>query len=296
MSEAQLRLIDLLTERAVAGLDADRAAELESLLDAYPEWNNDSFDMAAAAIELAIAPEPAPMPAHLRERLLASAAEVVPVERPADRESHGSQPPAPEAPARSSGEADVLSFAPRRDSTDAASSAARSSSLSAWGGWLAAAAALVIAVIGWWPSSAPPADPVVIATAAQEREAFVAAGADLVRVDWTATDDETATGASGDVVWSTAEQRGYMRFAGLATNDPGTYQYQLWVFDAERDERYPVDGGVFDIPAGADEVVVPIDARLPVANATLFAITIEPPGGVVVSTRERIALVASVGP
>ena len=43
-----------------------------------------------------------------------------------------------------------------------------------------------------------------------------------------------------------------MRFRGLAANNPTQIQYQLWMFDAERDERYPVDGGVFDVPAGGD--------------------------------------------
>ena len=47
-----------------------------------------------------------------------------------------------------------------------------------------------------------------------------------------------------------------------------------------------------DIPAGATEVVVPIDAKVAVGEPYLFAITVEPPGGVVVSSRERIALVA----
>ncbi len=43
------------------------------------------------------------------------------------------------------------------------------------------------------------------------------------------------------------------------------------------------------------EVVVEIDAKLPVAEAALFAITVEAPGGVVVSSRERIALLAQAG-
>jgi anti-sigma-K factor RskA len=52
---------------------------------------------------------------------------------------------------------------------------------------------------------------------------------------------------------------------------------------------------VFDIPAGVGEVIVPIRVRVPVADATLFAVTVEPAGGVVVSTRERIVLLAQVG-
>jgi anti-sigma-K factor RskA len=56
-----------------------------------------------------------------------------------------------------------------------------------------------------------------------------------------------------------------------------------------------VDGGVFDIPAGQREILVPIDARVPVGDAVMFAITVEPAGGVVVSTRDRIALLAQRG-
>ena len=98
--------------------------------------------------------------------------------------------------------------------------------------------------------------------------------------------------AYGDVVWSDATQTGYMRFRGLKANDPAVEQYQLWVFDAERDDKHPVDGGVFDIPAGVDEAIVPIDAKLPVSKAVLFAITVERPGGVVVSDRSRLPLLA----
>jgi len=49
---------------------------------------------------------------------------------------------------------------------------------------------------------------------------------------------------------------------------------------------------VFDVTG--DEVVVAIDAKLRVREPTLFAITIEKPGGVVVSRRERLVLVAAV--
>ncbi|MEM9493444.1 MAG: hypothetical protein AAGC55_30125, partial [Myxococcota bacterium] len=86
------------------------------------------------------------------------------------------------------------------------------------------------------------------------------------------------------------------RIRGLAANNVKRLQYQLWIFDPARDERYPVDGGVFDIPDAADEVVVPIDAKLAVAAPNLFAITVEPPGGVVVSSRERIVLLAQATP
>ncbi len=98
----------------------------------------------------------------------------------------------------------------------------------------------------------------------------------------------------GDVVWDEATQTGYMRFSGLPANDPTRSQYQLWIFDGTRDDRFPVDGGVFDVPAGVTEVVVPIRATLPVRKAALFAVTVEAPGGVMVSSRERIVALAQV--
>ena len=52
-----------------------------------------------------------------------------------------------------------------------------------------------------------------------------------------------------------------------------------------------VDGGVFDVPS-TGEVIVPITAKLRVGGATLFAVTVERPGGVVVSRREHIVVTA----
>ncbi|MGI9538649.1 MAG: anti-sigma factor domain-containing protein, partial [Miltoncostaeaceae bacterium] len=112
---------------------------------------------------------------------------------------------------------------------------------------------------------------------------------------WTATDDPAAAGASGEVLWNNELQQGVMVFRGLAPNDPSEAQYQLWIFDATRSEAHPVDGGVFDVAASSGEVEIPIRARLPVAEPTLFAITVERPGGVVVSSRERLPLLAKVG-
>jgi len=53
-----------------------------------------------------------------------------------------------------------------------------------------------------------------------------------------------------------------------------------------------VDGGVFDVPADATEVVVPIHAAIAVGAAQAFAVTVEKPGGVVVSAREHIVALA----
>ena len=121
----------------------------------------------------------------------------------------------------------------------------------------------------------------------------LAAMSGVQRVAWSATDDPAGRGVSGEVLWDPQAQRGVMRFVGLAPNDPRVAQYQLWIVDALRDARYPVDGGVFDVTS-TGEVLVPIAARLPVGRATLFAVTLEVPGGVVVSNRERLVLAAPV--
>ncbi|MEM1098378.1 MAG: anti-sigma factor [Planctomycetota bacterium] len=104
----------------------------------------------------------------------------------------------------------------------------------------------------------------------------------------TATGDfaGVATGyerVTGELAWDENAQRGTMRFVGLPPNDPKAGQYQLWIVDPTRDD-VPVDGGVFDITPDPDGVaVVEFEPRLPIGNATLFAVTYEQPGGVVVS-------------
>jgi hypothetical protein len=155
----------------------------------------------------------------------------------------------------------------------------------AWGGW-AAAAVLAIAL------ALPRQATVPAAPGAADLRAAVLASPRGVRLAWTATPDAAARGAQGDMAWSDTRQQGVMRIVGLAPNEPARWQYQLWIFDAERDARYPVDGGTFDIPAGGGEVLVPVTPRVPVGRATQFAITVERAGGVVVSSRERIVLVA----
>jgi len=155
-------------------------------------------------------------------------------------------------------------------------------------GWLAAAACLAFAItsiVRPWSNKTPDA------RAQRDQLTHVA---DAQVLPWTATADPAATGAKGDVVWSNAEQKGFMRFSGLSQNDPAATQYQLWIFDGDRDDKFPVDGGVFDVTSGGD-VVVPIKAKLKVGKPVLFAVTVERPGGVVVSKRERIVVTAKAG-
>jgi hypothetical protein len=163
--------------------------------------------------------------------------------------------------------------------------------------WAAAAAAIAFAIGTFLWASQKPEQTVVLPpktpTLAEQRAELLKAS-DAKTLAWSATGDAAAKDAKGDVVWSPSKQEGYMRFVGLAPNDPKITQYQLWIFDKNRDEKFPVDGGVFDVSANG-EVIVKIESKLFVTEPVLWAVTVEQPGGVVVSARERIVVVAKPG-
>jgi Anti-sigma-K factor rskA len=168
-------------------------------------------------------------------------------------------------------------------------------------GWLAAAACLVLAIFVWQRSAPPPVLPAAqvmppppVITMAEERAALLAK-TDSVKITLGATKDPGSAGMTGDAVWDPVTQRGFLHFAGLAANDPAVLQYQIWIFDAGRDQRYPVDGGVFDVPANSTEVIIPIRATLMVRKLAAFAVTVEKPGGVVVSGREHVVALGATG-
>jgi anti-sigma-K factor RskA len=151
--------------------------------------------------------------------------------------------------------------------------------------WILAAAAALLAVVGWWQRIAQPTRP---APAPELLYATLRAAAGTIAHDWQAT--EHAPGAAGEVVWSQAEQRGFLRIRGLFHNDPTVEQFQLWIIDST--QAQPIDGGVFDVEG--DDVLIPIDAKLAVRDPKAFAVTVEKPGGVVVSTQERVVLLAAL--
>jgi hypothetical protein len=155
--------------------------------------------------------------------------------------------------------------------------------------WFLAVAASVLAVISWIPLSSKTSS---ITSLRDQRSQLIAKGGDVIQAKWQQPTDDTTVGRHGDVVWSSQKQEGYMLISGLAKNDPTKEQYQLWIFDPSRDAN-PVDGGVFDVSADGD-VIVPIHSKLAVNDPTLFAITVEKPGGVVVSDKSRLPLLAKV--
>lgn len=254
------RLHELLADRAAFRLSVAEQSELEQLARKFPDVDTDQFDRIAAAVELGLGPRsfPAP-PTALVGRI---AREL--------RDQSRKTAPSP----RSSSDRDTPRLATWR--------------FVPWWGWLAAAACLLIAV-GVWRDALKPIGPPDLAVARQK----LLASQDVVTAPLDKLDPTAA--AEGDIVWSSASQQGFMRLRGLPANDPRKSQYQLWIFDKNQDDRYPIDGGVFDIDRNG-EVVVPIHAAIKVVDPTMFAITVEKPGGVVVSNRDPIVLLGKVAP
>ena len=275
------RAQELLLQRATEGLSAAEAAELAAL-GADDDY---SFDLAAAAVDIATI-QPEQMPAGVADKILIASgikpgqmpstlAGVVPP-RPMQSRTDipQQQPPVREAP--------IIPITRKRSSVVIA--------------WAAAAAAFAFAIGAvLWASSKKGDGPVAsVEPSLAEQRAKLLEAPDVKTLAWSATGDPAAKDAKGDVVWSPSKQEGYMRFVGLAPNDPKISQYQLWIFDKNRDEKYPVDGGVFDVSA-TGEVIVKIEKQLFVSEPVLWAVTVEKPGGVVVSARERIVVVAKPG-
>jgi hypothetical protein len=252
--------MELLADRALRPLRADEALELDALLAREPAGiaEAEDLELAAAAADLALFGMGAdPLPDSLRATLEA------------------------QAPA-------ALATAPRPTGAAVAGRIAPGAAA----GWLVAAACLAVAATLSFMQPAgvapAPADPSAL------RQTLLASAADATRWAWTALGELEKAPVAGDAVWSTSRQQGVMTFDGLPANDPAKEQYQLWIFDPAQSDKTPIDGGVFDVPPGG-RAVVPMDPKIRVSDAAMFAVTIEKPGGVVVSDRSRLVLIAKPG-
>jgi anti-sigma-K factor RskA len=114
----------------------------------------------------------------------------------------------------------------------------------------------------------------------------------LVKKDGTRVFEGTKESAAGKIVWNTERQEGYVEVRGLPRLDPATETYQLWIVDPA--QQQPIDGGVFTVnPDGT--TVIPVNAKLKVRDVTLFAITRESAGGVVVSRAPHLLVLKPAG-
>lgn len=253
------RLYELLAERQNGTLTDALAAELDRLLaDPAAAQVEREFEASHASLLMAFAdPIPARMPADAKSRMEAIGVGLI-------------------APASRS--------VPRRTGSI---------------GWIAAAIATLIAAVGWLRTPpAPPTPPVVRELSVGEKLAALLKDPATATVTLAAQKEPAAKGASAQAIWNNQKQQGYLRLKGLAQNDPTKEQYQLWIFDSTR-ETYPIDAGVFDVsqaqidPATGD-TLIPIRPSVPVRNPAAIAVTLEQPGGVVVTTKERLALLGTV--
>ncbi|MEZ5459816.1 MAG: anti-sigma factor [Steroidobacteraceae bacterium] len=307
------RLLELAIERSVGGLSAAELQDLERALGSASAQIDDSFEQAAAAAHLALRPPLEPLPRDLAIRIADDAdRHYAALRAPALAQRRRDIERATAVPrwfayggwiaaaasfvafvgvllleraGRASAEPDLTLVAQPAAASEAVDDVAEPATQVerpgppervARGGTTErpdAAAA----------SAAP--------TPAEARAALLASQPFALRRNWSSAGDPSGRGVTGDVVWDARSQTGYMRFVGLRRNDAAREQYQLWIFDGRRDQRYPVDGGVFDAD-GSDEIVVPIRARLPVGTPLAFAVTLERAGGVVVSERERVVVIA----
>jgi len=265
------RAQDLLVLRATEGLDGFQEQEMQVLLEGLPELDADHYERAAALVHLALdPPSSSPMPTSVRKSVEAALG--------AHIQTGGAHVSAP-APLRT-----VERSSPAPGKATAAQDG-RSNTLP----WLVAAASLLFAAFTFLNSPLEKGpDETAVALADLEG---------TIELSWAAGPSERSGIVTGAVVWNDDLDQGYMefeQFGSLAGNDASAEQYQLWIFDGDRDAARPVDGGVFDLPAEGEPVRVPIDAKLAVGKATLFAVTVERPGGVVVSAREHIVALAQL--
>jgi anti-sigma-K factor RskA len=280
------RCDDLLVQLALYGLDATEQLELDELIQQFDVSEDERFEQVIGVLDSAFDAKvnqadnlPDGFPVQLRDKIIQEASQYV-----------GSTSSADACP-----EASVSATDLRRshDSVSDSGWSTREIMLA-----FVTAASLLIAVASFSGSRGlKPVNrldaPSIEAQLAQLR---ANRSGDLRVVPWSnPTNDAASIDAAGEIVWSDLEQRGFMVFDDLEVNDPTIQQYQLWIFDKARDDALPVDGGIFDI-AERGRVIVPITAKLPITEATMFAVTIEQPGGVVQSKRERLPLLAKVIP
>ena len=276
-------LFELLADRAAFGLDEAEEARLETLLGKHRWVREDCIDEVAAGVAVSFAD--------------VSEIEAVPMDV-MNRIRQGVHD-------RIGDESDAVDAGPvgriEPATTSAEDQMPSGFGSSAWLGWTVAAAAIALAVvfirIDDTTSTMAPAP-----TSATELASWIGDRPSAVRWDWAPGFGDCDDEATGMVTFDPDSQEGYMLIKGLTPNDPRVQQYQLWIWDEERDPNptdlqplaenvHPVDGGVFDVNADG-EAVIPIRASLVVNKPYLFAVTVERPGGVAKSEKSAVPLIA----
>ncbi len=309
------RFEELLLDRAVEGLSPEHERELLALSRSLGLEIHEGYDQAAAALDLALTvpkgfaslPE---MPADLTQRVLEQGLAFVRSQAGADRAEPKVLPTlritqtlTESDRQRQSGRADL----PRGSAW---------SLVRGYGGWVAAAACLALLVTqrqGVGPGRISPVGSDVIRTGSTNNAQLPLEGIgkavigqvnelvstlfeqrpeDMPVITLYSPEDDLQSKAVGSVIWSPQRQMGVLLAHGIAPIDKPGDTYQLWIVDTLRDQRFPVDGGVFsiDAPTGSDApAAITFRPAQPIGHAAAFAVTIERTGGVVVSSARPIA-------
>jgi hypothetical protein len=283
--DKQDMLYDLLVKKAVYGLDDEEQRRLDELDSGSANREFKSLEITAAAINMAGLTDEEPLPEHLYSKIAADAPKWVGAEEPASQTADEPWPPV-----RTGREMFADAEPPRR-------------SIFGWLGWAAAAAACIALAANIWMTRFQPNEQVKVqpTPAASPRPStpdemlaqFESTTPDLVRANWAPGNVKEMRDVTGEVVWSDEKQAGYLRIRGLAVRTAPEYCYQLWIFDKVQDKATPIDGGIFDVNSEG-EIIIPITTKIPAQGPTMFALTIERHGGVVVSKRDKIAAIAKV--
>ena len=272
------RLLELLADQTLAGLNADQERELKSLLEANPDFDVAALDRTAAMLDIAAsAGDTEPLPDHLRDRILAQQQSEC---EPTDTRAH----PMP------------LRNMPLRNKVRRREVVA----------WITAAACFLLAVLAWsrWPAanlpSGPSPDPPVIAeknpsptrptdgdtiapnagpTIAELREQLLRSTPDVLHLQLVSDTGAGGNESGGDIVWSSGRQIGYLRLRGLAGENPVQQrQYRLWIVGSDVSGNEFINGGIFPVDRSTGELILPIQADQFVQQPKMFVVSMEPSG------------------
>ncbi|MGI9055606.1 MAG: anti-sigma factor [Pyrinomonadaceae bacterium] len=276
------KMLDLLILRATGEITKEELEQLRKLEETFPEFKDDtSYELAAAAINLVDLKIEDQMPAHLQAKILADADKYfsVPETENGTNENNGGE--------QEEEFQKTFDFKPKR---------------SIWQslGWVVAALACAVLAVNLFTTYNRPKTEVIqnppqqitptpTPSIVEQRLQFLASAKDAAQQTWSDFDPKKPFNVEGDVVWSNAAQKGYMRFRNLPVNDKSKETYQVWIFDET--QKNPISAGVFDVNE-TGEIIVPMDAAITVGKPTMVGITVEKPGGVMVSGLEKVMAVA----
>lgn len=136
-----------------------------------------------------------------------------------------------------------------------------------------------------------------VLTIAAQREQLLTSAPDVLHLQLVSDNGgDVADESSGDIVWSSGSQIGYLRLRGLPRNDLAQRQYQLWIVGSDVSGNELINGGVFPVDQSTGELILPIQADQFVQQPKMFVVSVEPSGGGAALTAPLLAKADVVRP